>query len=89
MNFTSILMFLGVTNSQKSEPCLCHEQDVMCTPRSMSCCIIQQENPIISSEELQEDEAEDCEIRSFPMQQYSVEDEGDNGSGKPINYHTF
>ena len=45
--------------------------------------MIQEENPIISSEELQEDEAGDCEIISFPVQQYSVEDEGDNGSGKP------
>ena len=49
----------------------------------------QEENPIISSEELQEDKAEDCEIRSFPVQQYSVEDEGDNGSGKPINSSYF
>ena len=45
--------------------------------------MIQEENPIISSEELQEDEAGDCEIISFPVQQYSLEDEGDNGSGKP------
>ena len=85
MNFTSII----ISNSQKSEPCLCHEQDVMCTPRSMSCYMIQGENPIISSEEQQEDEAGDCEISRCPVQQYSVEDEGDQDSGKPINSSHF
>ena len=80
MNFISIPV---VTNSQNAEPCLGLEQD---TPRNLSCSMLQEENPIISDEELQEIEAGDS---GCPVQQYSVEDGGDRGSGKPINSSHF
>jgi hypothetical protein len=61
-------------NIDNAEPCLGLEQD---TPRNLSCSMLQEENPIISDEELQEIEAGDS---GCPVQHYSVEDEGDQGS---------
>ena len=49
--------------------------------------MLQEENPIISGEELQVIEAGDSGINSCPVQQYSVE-EGDQSSGKPITRRT-
>ena len=74
------------TNSQNAEPCFGLEQD---TPRSLSYSMFPDENPIISSEELQEDAAGDSGIRSCPLQRYSVEDEGNQGSGKLMNSSHF
>ena len=47
--------------------------------------MLQEENPIITGEELQEIEAGDS---GCPVQQYSVEDE-DQGSGKLMNSSHF
>ncbi|CAI8034659.1 hypothetical protein GBAR_LOCUS19492 [Geodia barretti] len=63
-------------NIDNAEPCLGLKQD---TPRCLSCSMLQEENPIISGEELQVIEAGDSGINSCPVQQYSVE-EGDQSS---------